>query len=587
MPDLQATIEYPGIQQVHSASITLSHGITSSLFLLNVAPQEQQIALSGDLVLRFGTRTIAFRDCRVDQASMQFDQSGQLLSLTIADRRIDWAGGAVFGRYNVRHVNGQIYQEPDGPFNAISHPERSPAELAGLLLTALGEQNFDVSALESFSEARPPANWIGGPPARYLGELVAQFACRVVLGLDNRVRIVREGEGEQLPFEDVELFFPAISKDKGRKYGVMWGPTRWQVDILLEPVGLDFDDQVKPVSELSYRPDNDWESVGPLTLDDYDGHNCDLSKSMLSVYRWWRPNVDPPTTYGGVKIEHISQIVLTGHRVEMEKVDGVKHPKRAFLWGEFFREDIMDSSGDPNDTPTSDCSDLISPQIPSIDSALGLVRVAKPLTDVADDGRIRFPVVYMRCAMYLRDPDTGALIRGIHPPGAAPVDTTADNLKALKEQGLLDGRNMYTLHEEISRAYIDYPAPPPAGNEKDNIAKVTEESNYYRDALVAANSPEVLSGSARYAGWLHVELDGAIQSVTWSLSISGASTFVQRNEDKGSLTMAPYQDRRADEEAKLSAARTEQLARVQGLFGTNVDSRLGESDYYRLPERPQ
>src|SRR5580765_5849029 len=112
-------LSFPGVDQVLSWSFTLSHGITPSAALVEIAPQFGLPAEVGTMVISFGDVALEFADCVLDSANVRRNESGMIVSLTILDRRWRWRYGQISGRYNVRQRNGRL----------DASTEQSPQEL--------------------------------------------------------------------------------------------------------------------------------------------------------------------------------------------------------------------------------------------------------------------------------------------------------------------------------------------------------------------------------------------------------------------------------------------------------------------------
>src|SRR5260221_14636343 len=83
-------LSFPGVDQVLSWSFTLSHGITPSAALVEIAPQFGLPAEMGTMIISFGDEAFEFTDCVLDSAAVRRDESGVVVSLTILDRT--WRG---------------------------------------------------------------------------------------------------------------------------------------------------------------------------------------------------------------------------------------------------------------------------------------------------------------------------------------------------------------------------------------------------------------------------------------------------------------------------------------------------------------
>lgn len=242
----QGLFHYPGINQILSGTFTLSHGVTPSSAIVKINPETNFAVPSGTMSITYGNqRPIEFPDCSIDMSSLQRDGSGQVWSIRIQDRRWKWKFGEIYGRYNGLNPDGRVDVNTD----------KTPQELATLLLQAMGETNFDVSDLPN--KTRPYVDWLGDNPAEQLESLVESLGCRVVLGTDNRVRICLLGNGSPLPPGSVlSGGFSFDPPDIPDELKLICAPTQFQARVILEAVGLDTDGQVKLLKDLSYNPAN-------------------------------------------------------------------------------------------------------------------------------------------------------------------------------------------------------------------------------------------------------------------------------------------------------------------------------------------
>ncbi len=157
----------------------------------------------------------------------------------------------------------------------MTDTERTPQELAELYLNAMGEVDYDISELPD--DTRPPVDHDYDNPAEALAALCESLGCRIVLQLDNTVKLVRSGAGAGLPAEFLlEDSLTIDLPEKPDKIAVVCGPSLYQVDFPLEAVGLDRDttsggdptDTIKPIDELSYKPSGGWGQIDlPLFAD--------------------------------------------------------------------------------------------------------------------------------------------------------------------------------------------------------------------------------------------------------------------------------------------------------------------------------
>ncbi|MGN6546767.1 MAG: hypothetical protein ACTHK7_17055, partial [Aureliella sp.] len=162
--------------------------------------------------------------------------------VSIADRRWRWQFSQISGRYNVR-AGGKLKKET----------VKSARELAELCLKELGEKNYDVRAVPG--DTFPLIDWDLQPINAALDQLCQQVGCHVALTENDRITVMPDGKGRDIPN------FPSSSKGIAFDFGIRPGrvgvasaPAEFQLDFELHPVGLDIDNSLKDIWELSYIP---------------------------------------------------------------------------------------------------------------------------------------------------------------------------------------------------------------------------------------------------------------------------------------------------------------------------------------------
>jgi hypothetical protein len=246
---------FPGIVAIVEGSIDVTVGGTPSVATLTIAPQANFVSIIGTLVFWDGDTRIEWPDAKVDSNSFERNAQGLIWRLSIYDRRWKWqatgGGGCISLGLNLRGEDNKLIKET----------ELSPQQAADWCLRALGESNYDVSQLPN--DDRPELIWDNALPSAALEELCDQFGCYVVLGLDNRVRICKVGEGAYLP-ETPDIMTNSLSLSIShipKRIVIVCAPDRFQGDFLLEAVGIENDKlgTLKLIKDLSYMAYIDWE----------------------------------------------------------------------------------------------------------------------------------------------------------------------------------------------------------------------------------------------------------------------------------------------------------------------------------------
>lgn len=555
----QALAQYPGVRQLESAVYTNHHGITPGVVSLTIAPQPNAVPLVGDVLFTIDNNPIfRLRDCRVDAASFNYSQGGLLVSLNIFDRRWRWTFGGISGQYNIRLDDGSIVGEgASDRNNAIIASERTPQELAALLLEAMGETFYDVSQLPN--DVRPQAEWHYDNPAQLLAQLCEDLGCRIIYNpYRDRIEIARLGVGAPFPngplIDRQQNFDPAETPDA---IIAVAGATRIQVDLELEAVGEDADG-IQPIDNLSYTPvqapgetGSGWSlaDLGDLLELASEGETptTDEGKQRLLaakwIYRGYRIKTpfDLPFEVEGIgkTIENLAQVLpLDQTLVATTEIDGRKHEREPVVWGSYF----MGNDGHYADGGANVSKGVIEQAKAwnedlnkeyrvdrsfQIEHALGLVYFAEPiylLVGTGVDQTTEPAFLKLRCTIILRDPATGAPLRYERPRRYGNQFRTQPR---------------YIKRDDLSLNYLD--------GQPHNRDTVDAELDRLLDA---AEQEYRLSdpGTARYSGLLPVALDGAIQSVSWTISSDGPFTIVQRNQDLGfGDSAAAYQSLRLAE----------------------------------------
>lgn len=285
MEDRAPYATWPGVDHVVDCTYTLSHGVTPGVATLVVLPQELTTTYGymgtkggfkevGDLLIFDNTEPpVTLRDCRLKAIRSDNDEEW---TLEVEDRRWRWREtGTISGCYNQLDPHGKL----------IPWTIRSPLELTLLCLAAMGEiravagspqfvidmpggltkkdgiihlgQNPIWLGVTPTTGTNPPTNWVNRNPAQALQEISEQFGRRVIYTWTNDgVLIARPGVGgNPLPDGSIIRYTPTIEKPLIPKgIAVRGSPTRYQVELLIEAVGEEWNGAYVPINQLSYAP---------------------------------------------------------------------------------------------------------------------------------------------------------------------------------------------------------------------------------------------------------------------------------------------------------------------------------------------
>lgn len=578
-------ILWPGVEQIEGGSFALTQGITPSICTIEILPQDPStIPVDGALSILFGDVVIDFFNCRVDVASFEYTQQGQVWRLSILDRRWKWrfAGfnGPVSGWWNQRFPAVQPPPQ-DWQLGAVQlgsldvETIKLPQELAAFLLGAMGETAFDVSQMPN--TAYPEVQWDNDNPSELLHSLCEQFGCRVCLGIDDVVRVCKVGFGADLPTNGVEFMSNVIEPPKiPDSIMVVGGKSRYQVDFLLEAVGTDIDGTIKPIDKLSYTPAVGWGQT--FDLDSERGFNGiagwneedvvpPLTPPVLvkffrvgaiapqvnprylarqSVYRWYRIRMDksidgqnkPPLIPGwrgdpGKHIQALWQILPIEDKQVFGWYDNQNNfvPYDALAYGRYQWWTFATAAAEPDEVSNQDALGNFIKNTPvvfgwSIDRERGIVMFDEPviLQTLAAGKYTNAPAnLVLRCAVHVLDFDTQA------PDRYTRTRTLSDNI-GLGTGGHLTGPRIIKREEIVRTGVPKYKADFTVGGVFTTDATNDFEAEQAIDAAILEyqlKNPQ----DATYMGIIPISTDGAITQVTWSVGSSGATTRAARNTE--------------------------------------------------------
>ncbi len=536
---IQGLVYFNGIAQIVDGSMSFTTGITPSQATLTIAPQAGFTAQVGTLTFFDGQTTVSWLDARVDTNSFERNSAGLVWRLAIYDRRWKWqstGGGNVITLYaNLRDDTGEI----------IECTKLSPQEAAVKCLDAMGETDYDIGALPN--EERPELLWDCALPAQVLEELCEQFGCRVTLCLDNKVHICKVGTGAALPdtpdiaTNSLAVELPGIPD----RIGVIGAPDRFQVNVLLEAVGLDRDGTYKPITDLTYITGS---LANGSTPDDFDGISDikDRALALKSVFRCYRvkfpiyvPGYTDTQGNTNARITRPWQVKLEDTQVEYVTDDlGLPESQRrckpALIYGKYWEE--MDGKPGSN--------------ISSLDAA---PYQSDPMLDAGDDedatvanrtwhmgseaqlGRAKDHVVVFDKPIYLTGTTYPYLPAELRLRCACTIldEYTFSPVRTYFYRDTNAGLNTKPRYELFSdlQVYHYWDTSQEPHSVKDNTVAVKKDADYYIDGIYQeyqCTQPQTIT----YNGLKYIDLDGAIQHVHYKVSKSGCTTTASRNNEQ-------------------------------------------------------
>ena len=412
----QAVAKWSGLEIQVSARMSRTPGVVPDIGSITFRQGETlPSGPNGDLEFFYnGSLVTSFKKSRISKAT---DVRGRLLDwqFTVKDRRWRWQYPRVWGRYNVRDAEGQI----------VPGTEKTPRELATLLLTALRETVVNVDDLPTDVDLAPTVEWDFTPAARQLQDLVAMFGCDVHLLPDDSIKIIREGTGDPLPTTDLKRTTTAgiTVMDAPDEVAAFASDTLFDSWLELEPIMYEFPDgKVVLLDDSTLKPAAGWHTVDLEECNEVAKAETDpvvkqrkRQQARDGLYRLWRikkfagtatkpPGYDldpegnpyPNVTDMRLLLPLLSTRLLPGENT----TDAEKQFAPAELGGYFWDPEL---SRNQNHAKFR----LLDPKSFTIDVARGHVRLSEPAyrfttADDASGGRHIPAKLWMRCGYRLR-----------------------------------------------------------------------------------------------------------------------------------------------------------------------------------------
>src|SRR6516225_2104326 len=90
----QGLFQFPGIDQIIAADFPFAgHGITPSVAVIEMVPQQSISQIDGDLTITFDDLVLVIPDCRLNRSSFQYNERGLINRLELCDKRWRWRYG--------------------------------------------------------------------------------------------------------------------------------------------------------------------------------------------------------------------------------------------------------------------------------------------------------------------------------------------------------------------------------------------------------------------------------------------------------------------------------------------------------------
>ena len=396
-------LKFPGLTNPYSGTGVILRGPAPSR-ILGLAAQQPTVDVGyGDVELHSNGQSYTFRNAasvsyHVRQGLRRRGES--CLSVSYEDRRWKWRYATVSGSFNERLPDCRI------KYSSL-HPlyRRSARELFRFVLASAGDAGANVNDVPD--NIYPRCSWRDVPCDAALDYLCAACRCTIVLDANDQLSVVREASGQSLPaglitHSRTRVRIGAVPD----AVAVGCGPTLFQSKLKLEAVGLDLDNKIKTLDNLSYKPEAGWSDQWPAAFPDVAEDYRYLA--YRTVWRWYR--IKEQAT-GGLTIPGESTVVNSTDQYQLtpwlaqtaEDPDGMRRPVPAYIQGAYYPQ---------HDFSVNTQSDAHLPAPFQIIPELNIVEFAYPVWYTVD-GAYYEPELYLTTGYHLKKADGSGWARHI------------------------------------------------------------------------------------------------------------------------------------------------------------------------------
>jgi len=386
-------ITYPGVIQPTSVRATEVNGPFPSQAVLQFLPQLVSPSYSGTLYFGVDAQSVTWLNARIDKSSLQITTNGHIASCVVHDRRDWWKNTVVSGAYN----------DPGGV-------QKNVPELATILLDAMGEVNYDISALSGIANIvnlYPEVNWFCANPSLELERLLNEYGCTLSLDYStNRTVVRRIGTGSAIPSDYVQsVDFGVDHGDVPDTVRVCFDETRYEAKLKLVPYMFDTaenDNELLPLDDVSFAPASPeyWSETtphqDPILPSGTAEENALASRYLWRLYKIESMADGTLNVPGGPTLSGISQIILR----DMKAYDTFP----ATVEGSYFP---LDQDVEAN-TNTDDGTIYIHGFV--IDAERQLVWFSEPVYKYTESGGYEAADIYLHTSFLIKDETTSQLL---------------------------------------------------------------------------------------------------------------------------------------------------------------------------------
>lgn len=534
------TVSYPGVQAVISGSYTLSRGFAPGSISLTIAPQGNNVPSVGTVTFaRDGVALLTLPQCAVDAATVQRNTGGQIVQLTLMDRRWKWRfAGLVSGHYNQRDADSKL----------IEVTSKTRRQLVEICLQAMGET---CGGLDLLPTDNPEVDWLANNPASEFADLLGNAGLELVMKTNGSITIVRPGVGALLPVNDLlvdaqQTVNPPEVPSVIRAVG---GRTEIEGRLPLEAVGRDTDGTWKTIDELSYRPAAGWGRIDAFFLAITDPVKRKLAQeTVFRCYRIKSEGIPVPPSFDPITNRRQILPLIDRRLSTYTDENGERRPNPSRTVGIYWIHNV----GEP--TNSSFGANYLCFAKHQLDTDDGIVTFDREIKKWdAVNKRFGPAEMFLDCVYPVASRSTWAYHHSYYDypiaGGSGGIDVIKpDNTLAYLWEQRRANPESQTFNWVLKKSEVEM---------LEALAKYAQGR--------AAGYPIELATQGRYAGIVQIEPDGAIEQVTWEI---GPPTFTTASRNGEHSSYIPPKRQRNILRDIVAAQRRGQLRQpVKGVRG--------------------
>jgi hypothetical protein len=315
-------VTFPGLSNIFRAEGVFTRGTLPNSIVVLCAPQDSLRLGYGELTFNDGAGgSFTLPNCLPVLSTLKrISLTGPLASvigawawsLVMLDHRWRWSRVTISGEFNRRNADGSVEEST----------RATPGAIATLIFEELGEAAYDVSRMPA--NVYPYVNWRETACDLALAELCHACVCEVCGGEFAQPVIYPSGTGSDMPAGGTALHTAGRTvRPVPSNIGVVGGATKAAARLTLQAVGLESDDSIELIDNLSYKPTGGWGSELPGVFGGIT-NTTNLKLAQKTIWRWYR-------------VQNASRYQFLNEQVGRdEDQDGADHTLPAQVFGSFY-----------------------------------------------------------------------------------------------------------------------------------------------------------------------------------------------------------------------------------------------------------